>query len=265
MGSGEWAGPLVMIDVHSHLLPGVDDGSRSAEQSVEVLSLLAAQGVTDVVLTPHVRASEIAADGVGAVAWRTEAFDRLRAVHAGAPELHLGFEIMLDLPLPDVVVGDRRFSLAGSRYFLVEFPYSVVPDFAVAVLGQIAEAGAIPLVAHAERYEGCLPAAVGVWREVGAKVQVDATTLTKPTDRGHRARQLIAQGLADIIAGDNHGNSRSIKTGVEYLEKRGAARQARLLANRNPAAILDDGDMVDVPAVVLREGVLERWKRFVGG
>lgn len=254
-----------MIDIHSHLLPGIDDGSRSPEQSMEVLQLFVEHGVTGVVLTPHVTASEIEQDPEGPVDTRAVAFEQLRATGLEAPRLHLGFEIMLDQPMTPLLMSDRRYSLAGSRYYLVEFPYSVVPHFAGKVLETIAQTGAVPVVAHPERYSGCAPEAVARWRDAGAKIQVDATELTRPTVRGRRARQLLATGLADLIAADNHGNRRLIGTGVKYLAERGAAHQATLLAEVNPLALVDDGDLEPVPPVEFREGVLDRWRRFVGG
>ena len=95
------------------------------------------------------------------------------------------------------------------------------------VLANIAKAGVIPLVAHPERYNGCDPDTIAAWRDVGAKMQVDATELTRPTVRGRRARQLLAAGLADVIAADNHGNRRVVTTGVEYLTEQGAGDQAQ--------------------------------------
>ncbi len=254
-----------MIDVHSHLIPAIDDGSQSMEQSLAVLRAFADAGVEGVVLTPHVTAAELETDPDGAVHRRDAAYDPLRRISLATPKLYLGFEIMLDRPLSAVSIGDRRFSLAGSRYYLVEFAWSVVPDFARNVLAEIARAGAVPVVAHPERYEGCSPETVRSWRAVGAKIQLDSTALTRATGRGHRARQLLANGLADLIAADNHGNQRILTRGVEYLERRVAGNSVELLSSVNPRAIIDDEEMVTVPPMVLREGMLDRWRRFVMG
>ena len=253
-----------MIDIHSHLLPRVDDGSESVQQSEAVLQMFAEHGIRGVVLTPHLTSSEMTRDPEAVLAKRAAAHERLRSLGMATPELYLGFEIMLDQPISGSLIGDRRFSLAESRYYLVEFPLSIVPDLATTVLENMTEAGVVPVVAHPERYSGCAPEAVARWRDAGAKMQVDATELTRPTVRGRRARQLLAAGLADLIAADNHGNRRVIVTGVKYLAERGAAHQAKLLAEVNPLALVDDGDLESVPPVEFREGVLDRWRRFVG-
>jgi protein-tyrosine phosphatase len=256
---------LPVIDIHSHLIPGIDDGSRSMQQSLKILRTFADVGIDGVVLTPHVTATQMARDPDGAVALRDDAYDPLRRLGLASPRLYLGFEIMLDQPLSPMSIGDKRFSLAGSRYYLVEFQYSVVPSHAQNVLVKMTQAGAVPVVAHPERYEACSPENVGSWRAAGARIQVDSTTLTKPSVRGHRARELLAGGLVDLIAADNHGNHRTLLRGVEYLESRGAAEAVRLLATVNPRAIVNNETMVPVPPIEVKEGMLGRWRRFMAG
>ncbi|MFQ5705514.1 MAG: CpsB/CapC family capsule biosynthesis tyrosine phosphatase [Gemmatimonadales bacterium] len=253
-----------MIDIHSHLLPAIDDGSRSVEQSVRVLDWFAAEGVTDVILTPHTSAAELAHDPEAAVDRRAGAFEKLAAQAPSVPKLHLGFEIMLDQPLSAMVIGDRRFSLAGSRYYLVEFHRSIAAQAAQMALKKIAQAGAAPMIAHPERYESCTPRVVAGWRSTGAKIQIDATALTRSNTRARNARQLVAHGLANVVAADNHGCDRCITTAVRFLEERGAPETAHWLATENAAAILGDRDLADVPAIPLREDMWNRIKNIMG-
>ena len=254
-----------VIDLHSHLIPAIDDGSQSVEQSLDVLRTFVDAGVLGVVLTPHVTASELAKNPDGAAERRDQAYDLLRRIGLAAPKLYVGFEIMLDQPLSAVTIGDRRFALAESRYYLVEFSYSVVATYARNVLAKITDAGVIPIVAHPERYEACSPETISAWRTAGAKIQVDSTSLTRPSSRGHRARQLLAAGLADVIAADNHGNDRLLTKGVEYLEARGGSHSAHILATANPQAVINNKDMVPVPPIEIKENMLDRWRRFVSG
>jgi tyrosine-protein phosphatase YwqE len=93
-------------------------------------------------------------------------------------------------------------------------------------------------------------------------MQVDATTLLVPRRRGERARQLVAEGLADILAADNHGDDRQLQTGRAMLEEHGGREQAELLTERNPAAILADQAVDAVPPIVFRVSVLERLRRL---
>lgn len=253
-----------MIDIHSHLLPDVDDGARSVEQAVEVLRQFAAEGVVAVVLTPHIRASEIAGGaGERQVDRREEAFQRLRRRAPPLPALHLGFEIMLDQPFPAAALGDRRYALAGSRYYLVEFPLTVAAGSAVHALSPFQAVGLVPIVAHPERYDAGTPETLRAWRTAGARAQIDATTLIQATARGERARRLLAEGLADVVAADNHGDRRSVTTAVRYLRERGVADAGALLAAGNPRAVVENGELQDVPPVELRMRLMERLRRMI--
>jgi 3-oxoacyl-[acyl-carrier protein] reductase len=254
-----------VIDLHTHLLPNIDDGSSSVEQSVGVLRRMGELGITAVALTPHVTAMELVDGAEGAIERRERALRGMEPVAPSPPELLLGFEVMLDQPMPAVALGDRRLSLAGSRYYLVEFRLSVVAEFATTVLGQIARSGVVPVVAHPERYDECSAPVVQAWREVGATIQVDATTLTRAGVRGKRARELVEQGLADFLASDNHGGRRTVATGRKYLEELGHPAVARLLTEDNPRAIVEDQPLAPVPPVELKGGVMERIRRITGG
>jgi protein-tyrosine phosphatase len=251
-----------VIDLHSHLLPAVDDGSRSVEQSLRVLQEMAGQGVTDVCLTPHLSAGR--AEGGPPVA-HSRAFQALHAVAPALPRLHRGAEVMLDRPISRPVALARNVTLGGSSYILVEFPRMVAQETVVNALTQVAQQGLIPVLAHPERYSCCSPDAVRHWRSLGARMQVDATTLLTSQARGQRARQLITEGLADILAGDNHGDDRTVAAGARFLEAQDGGEQVELLVVKNPAAILQDTPTSPVPPLRIRESWMRRIKQFLEG
>jgi protein-tyrosine phosphatase len=251
-----------VIDLHSHLLPAVDDGSRSVEQSVRVLFEMAQQGVTDVCLTPHLLSGRAEA---GPPLAHDSAFEALQAHAPQMPRLHRGAEIMMDRPITRLVAAARNVTLAGTRYILVEFPRLVAYDTVVNALSQVVEFGLVPLVAHPERYSCCSVEAVRQWRSLGAKTQVDATTLLASQARGQRARQLVSEGLADILAGDNHGDARTVATGARFLRAQDGFDQVDLLVRRNPAAILADGELTAVPPLRIRQSWMSRIKQFLEG
>jgi len=250
-----------VIDLHSHLLPGVDDGSRTVEQSVGVLRRMAELGITDVCLTPHVRAQEAA---TAPPERHDTAFAALLAEAPELPRLHRGAEVMLDRPLP---LGDhmRRITLGGARYLLVEFPRLVTADAVMNALTRIREAGLTAVLAHPERYSCCSVENVTFWRGLGARMQVDATTLHSPQARGQRARQLVAAGLADILAGDNHGDERSVAGGADFLRAQDGEEHAELLTVRNPGAILRDEPLADVPPLAIRRTWMQRLRHLLSG
>lgn len=251
-----------MIDLHSHLLPAVDDGSRSVEQSVKVLFEMARHGVTDICLTPHLNAGRAEA---GPPQAHNRAFEALRAQAPQMPRLHRGAEIMMDRPITRPVALARNVTLAGTRYVLVEFPRLVAYDTVTNALSQVVDVGLVPILAHPERYSCCSVDAVRRWRSLGSKTQVDATTLLASQARGQRARLLVSEGLADILAGDNHGDDRTVATGARFLRAQDGFDQVDLLVRRNPAAILADADLVPVPPLKIRQSWMSRIKQFLEG
>jgi protein-tyrosine phosphatase len=250
-----------VLDLHCHLLPAVDDGSRSVGQSVKVLLAFESQGITGVCLTPHLLASEAAA-GVPAV--QQAAFKKLAPAVPEGMRLMRGAEIMLDRPMGRAVARDRVVTLNGSRYILVEFPRQVAPTTVVDALDLVLAIGLVPVVAHPERYSCCEPARARRWREMGARLQLDGPTLLMPRTRGHRARELLSHGLCDIVAGDNHGDDRSLGPVGEALRGQGASEQAELLLTTNPTALVEDRDPEEVPPFALRLPLVDRMRKLFG-
>ncbi len=251
-----------MIDLHSHLLPAVDDGSRTVAQSVKVMKAMAAHGVTDVCLTPHLRAGQLAGALPPA---HDDAFAALQAAAPALPRLHRGAEVMLDRPLPVRGESSRRCTIGGTRYILVEFPRMVALDTVTIALGRVVDSDLLPVLAHPERYACCSPEAVTRWRQLGARMQVDATTLLSTQSRGQRARALVSAGLADILAADNHGDDRIIATGRKFLEAQEGVEQAELLTVLNPRAILNDEPLTDVPPLEIRRSWMQRLRQLLEG
>ncbi|MGH7582354.1 MAG: CpsB/CapC family capsule biosynthesis tyrosine phosphatase [Gemmatimonadales bacterium] len=247
-----------MIDLHSHLLPGVDDGSRTAAQSARVLRSFAGKGITDVCCTPHLLASHI---DQGWPANYEAAWTRLGAEAPAQVRLHRGAEVMLDRPIPGAAA-ERRVTLGGSRYLLVEFARMVPADIVARALTEVIRCGLVPVLAHPERYSSCSIETVQAWRDLGSVIQVDATTVTLPRRRGERARELVFAGLADILAADNHGDERSVATALDWLADLDAAEQATLLLETNPRAILDDLSTYEVDPLPVKRSVWRSMRRI---
>jgi len=251
-----------VIDLHCHLLHGVDDGSRTLEQSVQVLTAMQESGVTAVCLTPHWSVGKIPR---GLPASHDAAFAALKGEAPPGISLHRGVELMMDRPVRPELVDHPELRLGGTRYILVEFTRMVAPTAIATALEHVTQLGLVPVLAHPERYTGCRPSAVRLWKAAGALMQVDAVTLLGSRTRAQRARELLGQGLADIIAADNHGDDRLMKAACDYLIEAGGQEQADLLAYKNPAAILADGEIEPVPPLELKTPLFDRLKHLLGG
>jgi protein-tyrosine phosphatase len=249
-----------MIDIHCHLLPGVDDGSPSVEVSVPVLRSFAASGVRTVVCTPHLKASRAT----------TAPYDRhveiLETLRKHAParlQLELGWEIMLDVPGADL--RSRQLGLAGSTAVLVEFAHGGTPPTAAEELFRHRMSGLVPVLAHVERYWGTTPQRVEEWRAVGAVIQVDSAALQGHGRTQRLAMELLQRGLVDVIASDNHGDSRSLASARDWLTEIGAAEQARLLTETNASRVLANEATLPVPPIEMRRSMLARLRSLFGG
>jgi protein-tyrosine phosphatase len=249
-----------MIDVHSHLLPGVDDGSRSFETSVEVLRRFAADGVECVVLTPHLNVSRLAE---APYERHVEILAELRQRAPSVPELRLGWEIMLDEPNRDLRA--RRFSLGDSGAVLVEFPLSGVPEQGGAELSRIRSSGVVPVLAHPERYWGCTAAKVYGWRQAGAVIQMDTAGLLGKGRIAKISRQLLELGLVDLFASDNHGDTRSLATARNWLREVSTPEHADVLTHTNARRLLDGEPMAPVPPLPPDTGIFARFRELFLG
>ena len=250
-----------MIDIHTHLLPGVDDGSPSVDASVPVLQRYGQQGVDVLVCTPHLRASDAPRMSPDTYA---EVFATLTAAAPERPALKLGWEIMLDMPGVDLRA--PHLHLGGSSAALVEFPRMHVPPGAERELLRIRMSGVVPVLAHPERYHRCTIEQVEEWRNVGAVIQVDAAMLFGNAPMCRLARGILEEGLADCIASDNHGDSRSLHAARAWLMEIGADEPAQLLTHTNAGHLLANEPPVPVPPIPRVEpGMLGRLRELLFG
>jgi protein-tyrosine phosphatase len=250
-----------VIDLHTHLLPGVDDGARSSAQAVAVLARFAEDGVTRVACTPHLRASDVR---VGEVPDLSAAHARLaescRAAVRAVPVVLRGWEIMLDDP--GVELAAAELGLGGGPAVLVELPRGEIPPGIERELTRLRASGVVPIVAHPERYAGLTIVRARRWREAGAALQGDATTLCGSGTRGAVARALLADGAYDILASDNHGDARALAAARDFLTSHGAPDVAQLLTVENPRCLLDGSATEPVPPLRVADDLAARLRAW---
>jgi protein-tyrosine phosphatase len=209
-----------IIDLHSHVLPGVDDGAQDLEQAVAALEALYGEGVEIVVATPHFRGSLL--ERPARARPRLEAFDAAYDMLVSTAEgrglgIRIERAVEFKLDVPHVDLADARLRLGGSRVALVEFASFQVPPFAGNQLRAVREAGWVPLLAHPERYLGSDRALdrIGSWIEEGTYLQVNARSLLGHHGAAarHTAVELLGRGWVCCLASDYHGRG-----GPEWVE-----------------------------------------------
>lgn len=270
-GPSRSAAPPPIADLHTHVIPAVDDGAPDLLTALESLEMLVEDGIAAVAATPHLNASNPHGERrqradrgwPELVARAAERFPDLR--------LHRGYEVQLDLPSPDL--SDPELRLAGGRYVLVEWQAFTIPPRSDEVLRGIVGEGYVPVLAHPERYFGYDHdySVVPEWRRAGALLQLNGGSLLG--ENGERiqrtAHAFLQRGWTDLIASDNHarpGRRPSLRWVWDYLHEHGAEDAARLLLCVNPFRILEDEDTVEVgPVMMESRGWMSRMLRALKG
>ncbi len=237
-----------MIDLHCHILPGVDDGAASEEESCMMARMAAESGVTALAATPHCGvpgqfenfADERLMD-------RFSALERLLERERIPLRLYTGMEVFVTEQTPRHLREGRLLTLGGSRYLLVEFGFDEEPDFAERMLGELLEAGVVPVVAHPERYHFVQPRPECLlrWTEMGCALQVNKGSLLGRFGRraAQTARWCLGEGCVHLLGSDAHSPWRRTPRMEEawtYTADFDSPEIADFLLRDNPRRILED-------------------------
>lgn len=250
---------LAIVDLHSHLVPGVDDGTRTVAESLQSLTALYREGVRVAVTTPHVLVPHHPTDAAMGreLDRQRRAFDELVLALEGQdnlPTLYLGQELWApDASAARRVVRRRDVGLPG-RFLLVEFGFDLQGSHND-VVRETLDAGRQIVIAHPERYH-YLPGqdpldTMRAWQDLGALLQVNVGSLTghyknSSPQSEQLAWDMVAAGLVDVLASDHHGMRRHGVSPREALETL-IARGELLLAERA---------MAEIPERIVRDDLL---------
>ena len=248
-----------IVDIHNHLLPGVDDGAESLEESLRHLRALHDAGVRRLAVSPHLfgwlteedRGLDLRLDRL------EEVFVELTAATArmtDVPVLFFSQEILC--PSADVaraVFATSRPGLRGTDYALVEFGFELRID-CTTVIDAVLSSGKRMIISHPERFrrerEPVSIDEILSWKDAGALLQVNCGSLLGHygvrTER--TAWQLLHGGHAALLATDHHADNRVVDPAEVARAIVGGAAQARLLMSENPGRILENRDVLPVPS-----------------
>lgn len=234
-----------MIDLHSHLLPGVDDGPESIDEAVEMCRIAYETGCRTIVATPHRRRDQ----------WpdlpHAELRRRLQALRAAAAipiEIELGAEVRVDSELIaelDATPDDELPTLGASNALLLELEPRGIGPHPVDLADLLVERGFRPVVAHPE-LTPCLRGDLGLAEELvraGALLQVTAMSVTGEFGRAARvaADELLDAGLVAVVASDAHRpdwRPPGLSRARAQLARQWGEEVAEALTERNPRELL---------------------------
>jgi protein-tyrosine phosphatase len=243
-----------MIDLHSHVLPGLDDGAESLEVSLTMLEAAAGAGITDIAATPHADTRHrFLPDRV------TELVGELNQRMEGCIRLHYGCEFHLTHDnVQDALAHPRRYTLAGGSYLLLELSNLVIFPNTADLFTLLESAGMRIIVAHPE----CnpilrrRPELIEEWIPQGRYLQLTGQSLTGT--RGESAqrfsRLLLDRGWAHFVASDTHDpvfRPPDLRPAYDWLCREYNEALASALLVDNPGKVLRD-EMVSVPAAAVQ-------------
>lgn len=213
-----------MIDIHAHILPGMDDGAEDMQDTIEMAKIAVESGVTAMVATPHCNIPGIYDNYNDEKFYET--YERVcRELQARDIPLQLfhGMEVFATPDLPQLLKEKKIFTINGGNYLLVEFPFDEDLEYVESILDDILDEGLRPVVAHAERYEFVQRNlfVLDQWRKRGVVIQVNKGSLLGRFGRYSydAAHYMMRKGLADVIASDCHRPYRRTPVMIEAYDR----------------------------------------------
>lgn len=226
-----------MIDIHSHFIFGVDDGSPNIETSLKMLQRAYGDGVTDVICTPHYRRGvfEPSAEDI------MKNFTALKAANPYPINLYLGQEIAKHHGMFQRLKEGKLYTINGKKYVLLEFRYNEDSEIEESIF-DAKFSGYLPIIAHVERYEYVKEKDVKKFVEDGALIQVNADSLVSGRHAHYKKRveKYIKAGLVHFVANDMHYNREyCMKKAYDYVEKKFGGDTAENLFENNAKILIE--------------------------
>jgi len=236
-----------MIDLHSHILPGIDDGADSFEEAVAMCHKAAQEGCQAIVATPHQRHPRWWNDDTSALGQLRK---KLEEAVGNSLKIYSGGEVRVDSELLNAMEGeekDRILPIAESRHILIEFPRRAPGTNPEETVHELVVGGWFPVVAHPELIPWLAHDLAKLERlvELGGRLQLTAMSFTGEFGKSPReaARRIVNEGYAHFVASDCHGLERrppGLKKAFECIAHRWDREIADRLTRKNPRAVIEN-------------------------
>lgn len=240
-----------MIDLHAHILPGVDDGAPDLECALTMAEMAVESGVTAIVATPHCNMP-----GRFENYWDYSLYGKIKAFQQELRRAGIrlaivsGMEVFGTPDTPELLRKGKLATLGGSRYLLIEFPFEGYAQQATEILRAILAMGYRPVVAHPERYRYVQsePALLNQWLSIGCLMQLNKGSLLGRFGRAAQtlALSMLDRGFAVAVASDAHSFSARTTWMLdmwEFLCEEYSEQTAGLLLEDNPRSLLHNEDI----------------------
>ncbi len=259
---------MVMIDIHSHILPEVDDGAKDLKTALEMARMAVDDGIKKMIATPHLFRGSFSASGFGAIEKARKKFTKALKEHDIPLEILPGAEVHISHNLIEEIKSDRRFLVLNqSRYMFIEFPADHVFSGVKDLIFELMTEGIIPIIAHPERNSvfSRNPNFLCELLQMGALSQVNQGSFNGVY--GGRVQdavfRFLERGCVHFIATDCH-NTWVIQPRLsEAARKAGEVigeENARALVEDNPLCVVEDRDISYIPELQEAEAKKKTFK-----
>ena len=244
-----------MVDIHSHILWGLDDGSKTLEDSVAMARMAFTSGTTDIVATPHANNQYTFDPDL----IRDRAAELSRAT-GGQPRVHLGCDFHLSFSNIENVLRDPKpYTVNNLRYLLVELPETLIPPDIGAVFERMLQRGILPVLTHPERNRALWKdeARFDGWLETGCYVQITGQSLEGHFGRTAKkaAWRLLEENRVHFVASDGHDltfRPPRLDQAFALVEQKYSSATAKRLFLENPQRVLT-GSPVEIEQTAKKE------------
>ncbi len=253
-----------MVDIHSHILPGLDDGAKTLEDSVAMLKLAASTGTTDIVATPH---SDMH------YAFQPELIEQkiaeLQGLIGDSIKIHRGCDFHLHFDnIQDCLAHPNKYTINHKNYLLVEFSDRLIAPTTSEIFDRLGRVGITPVITHPER-NSLLTKKMDLlkqWVNAGCLIQVTAQSFLGTFGKSAiaAASALMESGMVHFIASDGHDPEHrppSLREAYQHVEHKYGVEKARSLFTDNPKATLTGGylEFFDIEPVKRQKKWYELW------
>lgn len=235
-----------MIDIHSHIIPNVDDGARSVEETFNILKEAQGAGFTDVILTSHFLLNYYETNAQELIFWKEKLQEVLKK-QGTKINLHSGMEIYITNQMEELLENKKILTLANSGYMLIELPLATNVKYFDYVVYYLEAKGIKPIIAHPERYK-CVqkdPDIVEEYIEKGCLIQCNYGSIVNLYGREAEKtiKTLLKKNQVHFLGSDVHrenGTYLIIPDAIKKIRKIIGENKINELTTINPKKILQN-------------------------
>ena len=233
---------LGLVDIHCHILPGLDDGSSSIEESLRMIELAVEDGISHIFATPHILDGvyENRCDVIMA------SVEELKRHAPDAIQVFYGADVRITFDLIDRIKNNEIPTLHGSGYMLIEFPEYIIPPHSDNLIFNLRHRRITPIITHPERHLRLMHdlSALAQLRDTGAMCQITAMSITGGFGKSVRKAcfTMMEKGIVDLVASDAHnarGRPPILSNAYHHVRKEFGGDVADKLFYTNPGMIAE--------------------------